>query len=569
MANEPGQAVLTILDQIIERIKSTRPVGSDNKPLETGFVYSQLVLGQMVDPDDFANPWSPAGGSTVNDALKDGKLPQNAGATVDTGAAPADGSAPVPAPAADAAVSAKIRRALQAAFNTSQLVDRLIMVTKDEKMREYPGGGRTISFAYEGIINGMQPLPAPPIPADVQKRLDEAKKVLYEFDEDGEIAGKSKLYKTYVKNARAYAESKSNFADAQAAALRDPAKAEIWPMKSVSLQNAVDEAYDTLKTEGAEKVEKALGVIESIGVSIQDRMIAKARKLLDAWSLGLSGVPTQTPYSSVLPSGWADPDEDMDGWYHLTVDRSHYASHSGQNSHFFQQSSAHSDSSSTSVQTSGSYFGFGGSGGGSTSSSHNNAQGSVEATSGTDFKNDAEGLSIELEYGLCDIMRPWFMGDLYYMKNWYLVNNPAKAISDGTIESQADSDKTLMPMVPMQFLVVRNVKIRATKWNSDGKTLETLYGQEPQRLEFEREQRQCGCPCRLWSVQLRRVGESLQESLGLEPVFQRRHHGQQRLRGEFRRRDTDDQRRSDRGLALDHRTALPAAGRSGSEGEDD
>ena len=375
-----------------------------------------------------------------------------------------------------AVVSAKIRRALQAAFNTSQLVDRLIMVTKDEKMREYPGGGRTISFAYEGIINGMQPLPAPPIAPEVQKRLDEARKVLYEFDEDGEMAGKSRLYKTYVKNARAYAESKANFADAQAAALRDPAKAEIWPMKSVSLQNAVDEAYDTLKTEGAEKVEKALGIIESIGVSIQDRMIAKARKLFDAWSLGLSGVPTQTPYSSVLPSGWADPDEDMDGWYHLTVNRSHYASHSGRNSHFFQQSSAHSDSSSTSAKGSASFFGFGASGGGSKSSSHNNAQGSVESTSGTEFKNDAEGLSIELEYGLCDIMRPWFMGDLFYMKNWYLVNNPAKAISDGTIESQADSDKTLMPMVPMQFLVVRNVKIRATKWNSDGKTLETLYG---------------------------------------------------------------------------------------------
>ncbi len=477
MANEPGQAALTVLDQIIERIKSTRPVGSDNKPLETGFVYSQLVLGQMVDPDDFANPWSPMGGSTVHDALKDGKLPANAGASVATGpeAAPADGS--TQGGGADVgAVSAKLRRALQAAFNTSQLVDRLIMVTKDETMREYPGGGRTISFAYDGIINGMQPLPAPPISPDVQKRLDDAKKVLYEIDEDGEIAGKSKRYKSYVKNARAYAEAKATFADAQAEALRDPVKAEIWPMKSVTLQQSVDEAYDTLKTEGAEKVEAALGVIESIGVSIQDRMIAKARKIFDAWNLGLSGVPVQTPYSSVLPSGWADPDEDMSGWYHLTVERSHYVEHSGQNSHFFQQSSTHSDSSSTSAQGSASYFGFGASGGGSSSSSHDNSQGSVEATNSTFFKNDAEGLSIELEYGLCDVMRPWFMGDLLYMKNWYLVNNTAKAISDGTIEGQADSEKTLMPMIPMQFLVVRNVKIRATKWNSDGKTLETLYG---------------------------------------------------------------------------------------------
>src|SRR5262245_29336286 len=124
MANEPGQAVLTIFDQIIERIKSTRPVRSDNKPLETGFVYSQLVLGEMVDPADFKNPWSPMGGSTVHDAVASGAVPTSAGAQ------PA-AAGPQPATDAAAGTDAKVRRAMQAAFNTSQLVDRLIMVTKD------------------------------------------------------------------------------------------------------------------------------------------------------------------------------------------------------------------------------------------------------------------------------------------------------------------------------------------------------------------------------------------------------------------------------------------------------
>src|SRR5262249_13807771 len=149
------------------------------------------------------------------------------------------GTATAVATATDSAADAKIRRAIQAAFNTSQLVDRLIMVTKDEMMREYPGGGRRISFAYEGIINGMQPLPAPPIAPDVQKRIDEAQKILYELDEDGNIIGKTKLYKNYVKNAKAYAEAKSSFAEAQAEALRDPAKAQIFPQTSVVLQETV------------------------------------------------------------------------------------------------------------------------------------------------------------------------------------------------------------------------------------------------------------------------------------------------------------------------------------------
>jgi hypothetical protein len=61
MLNEPGQAVVTILEGIIERIKSRRPIRSDDRPLETGFPYSQLVLGQLVDPDDYSRPWTQTG----------------------------------------------------------------------------------------------------------------------------------------------------------------------------------------------------------------------------------------------------------------------------------------------------------------------------------------------------------------------------------------------------------------------------------------------------------------------------------------------------------------------------
>src|SRR5476649_2611981 len=92
MANEPGQAVLAIFDGIIDRIKSTRPLRSDNKPLETGFVYSQLVLGMMVDPDDFKNPWTPMGGATVHDAVAAGTVPPTAGAPAVAGAPPVGGA---------------------------------------------------------------------------------------------------------------------------------------------------------------------------------------------------------------------------------------------------------------------------------------------------------------------------------------------------------------------------------------------------------------------------------------------------------------------------------------------
>jgi hypothetical protein len=51
--SEPGAAVLAIMQQLVDRIKSTRPIRTDKKPADLGFVYSQLVLGTMVDPGDY------------------------------------------------------------------------------------------------------------------------------------------------------------------------------------------------------------------------------------------------------------------------------------------------------------------------------------------------------------------------------------------------------------------------------------------------------------------------------------------------------------------------------------
>ena len=70
MPNESGSAILTVFGNLIDQIKSTRPVRTDGKALTTGFVYSQTVLGRMVDPRDYTNPWSPMGGSTLQDTVK-------------------------------------------------------------------------------------------------------------------------------------------------------------------------------------------------------------------------------------------------------------------------------------------------------------------------------------------------------------------------------------------------------------------------------------------------------------------------------------------------------------------
>ena len=224
---EPGGLVLTLFDNLIERIKSTRPIRTDGKPLTTGFVYSQLVLGMPCDPRDYMNPWSPAGGGTVQDAMK--KEPaiaappasgQPAAVSGSTATQPASGE-PAAASGSTAPVpDTKLQKAINAAWKTSRLVDTMIMVTDDESFLEYPTS-RHVSFSYEGIINGMQSLPTPPISPEVQKQIDNANKVLFELDDDGSIIGKNKLYKTYIKNSEAYAQTKTDYAVAQALALAE------------------------------------------------------------------------------------------------------------------------------------------------------------------------------------------------------------------------------------------------------------------------------------------------------------------------------------------------------------
>ncbi|MGC1310559.1 MAG: hypothetical protein WA885_25295 [Phormidesmis sp.] len=478
--NEPGKLVLNIFDQLVSRIKSTRPVQTDGKSLTTGFVYSQLVLGRMVDPRDYLDPWSPIGGATLQDTLVDGDLRAKPDATEET----AEGDIP--------AINPKYQRALSAAYRTSQLADSMIMVTKDDTYLSYPAE-RKVSFAYEGIVNGMQPLPAPDVSAEIKQQIKDAQKVLYELEEDDDgnfvtdeegyyvLTGyESRLYASYLDNAADYADAKHEYSKAQQEALADPRKAQSWPMDALYYQRKVDDAWDRLKTMGAERIEKALDTIKSVGVSLQARMIAKARQVYDAWNLGLAGVPTAVPYSYIEPSGWCDPNHRLQGWQTLTVSSKDVKNYSASSSatNFEKHWESHASSKEGKGKVS---FGFGffnrvkaGAGGGSSTAS-SAYELSSSSESGYEFKNDAEGLEIEIEYGLCTIHRPWLIGDLFYMRNWYLVNNPQNAISDGSIDNQVKSEEPLLPMIPRQFLAIRNVKITAKDWHSDGKTFKEMH----------------------------------------------------------------------------------------------
>lgn len=452
MANEPGAAVLALFYELIDRIKQRNPAGSNDQPVNTR-VYSQLVMGMPIYREDYFKPWTPAGGASLRDAPPPAANPQ--------------------ALAADP----QLLRAMQAAWKTSLLCRTMLKVTKDDSYSEYPIG-RHLDFAFDSVLFGVHGKEVPPESEEIKQRRLRAQKVLYKTEADGSISSweKTPLYQNYLKNTRALAKAKSDYAVAQTKAMVDPIAAAAWPVESATYQQAVDEARDALVAEGSEQVEAALASLNSIGIPAEQRLIDKAKEAFDAWNLGLTGVvPAKSPYSIILPTNWCDPD-DHDGWETLTVDRSSYQHYGSQSSSNSSASSWESHASSTSGGG-GVILGFaafGGSGGSGSSGSSWQSSSSSSFHSG--FHNDASNLSIEMEFGMCTMIRPWLTSDLFYLRNWYLKNNRKFSISDGTIDGQVNSQEKLLPMIPQQFLVVRNVRISTTHWGSDGEMLSNYYG---------------------------------------------------------------------------------------------
>jgi hypothetical protein len=72
-----------------------------------------------------------------------------------------------------------------------------------------------------------------------------------------------------LRNAKNYAEAKSEYAVGMAKARSDPAAAQIWPMLAAVYQQAVDSAHDALVSADANKVEHAIRVLKTFNKESQ------------------------------------------------------------------------------------------------------------------------------------------------------------------------------------------------------------------------------------------------------------------------------------------------------------
>lgn len=386
-----------------------------------------------------------------------------------SGQRPPDGSTTPGEPA-----SAIARRAYEAAFKTFTMFDKLLLVTNDGTTQFYSGGGRHLSFQYDMILGAMEAKAPPPRSAEDQARINAAMAVLYDANGDDTPA-----YARYQRNQLAYATARAEKSAAEITILNDPERA---PSASVLLgpQSAkLNQAFNKWRTQGAGEVEEALAALAAIGVPLEQGAIQRAKEIHQSWLVDLPGLAglegAKMPYTFMFPSEWAQIDVQDIGWVTLNHSTSTYKSHFERHGYQLNTGEWAGSSSSSSGDAGLSVFGFGFGGSYSEWDSQSHANFSNTASDGTQFHDDATDLSIELQYGLCEIARPWMVTDLFQLKNWYLRGERKGCISTGRIDDQVQDADRKLPMIPTAALVIRNVRIKTSKWGTTRDTLESYW----------------------------------------------------------------------------------------------
>lgn len=452
-----SQALVSALDQVYSLIEAGL-TGPDGQPDGTA-VYMHLPVGISVDPRQYANPWSPMGGSSAAKVANDGRIP-DAVPTTEVAATVAKVQAPGPDP--------QLQQSLFTAFMTSRLVDDMLMVTKDGVAQSWPN--RTMSIEYFTILAGMQAEPVPPMAEDVKARVDAANALLYRPLAEG--GGKTDMYAVYNKNKTALELARSDYAMQFAKAMHDPDLGQVWPNVSATYQDVVDQARSQLAAQGQQQIEDALHTLQSVGGSGSAALIDMARNLYSAYSMGLAGsTAVKVPWSYISPMSWWDHTNQDFGVEKITATSNSYQTGGNSGGRYFAHQFYENSASSNSGSAGFSCFGFGAAANASHSEQNHNDGQHSDSSNWNSYHDSSSTASVSFEWFLAQIERPWFLGDLFHMGGWYMVGQEKDTISDGTIDGQIDKPDRLMPMVPKAFLVIRNVTITADSFGDAGSAL--------------------------------------------------------------------------------------------------
>jgi hypothetical protein len=457
------KALLDALDQIHSQV-SAGLVGPDGKPSGTA-IYMHMPTGHPVDPKMFANPWTPAGGDSASSFSNDGTF--NAPATP-TSSPPPAGVQPGSMYPPPAKPDLQLENSIQAAYFTSRLVDQMLMVTKNGIAIAWPD--RNVNVEYFQIIKGMQPMDQRPPAQDVLDRVAAAQALLYIKDASGNFIGYTPLYAAYRRNHTAWTTAISKQASAYAQAMADPVAGQQWPIVGGSYADAVTQALNDLNAMGRQTVEDAINIIATQGEGAVTALAAMARQMYDAYQLQLAGgVSVGVPWSYISPMSWWDATDESFGVIKITGSSKNHDARTGLGAGSFANNWQQQQSSSTSGSSGFNVGLYSASASGSHADASNAFGNHANQYNWTSHQDHSSSATVTFEYFLASIERPWFLGDLFNIKGWYMKDQRANAISDGTIDNQiGDKAPAILPMLPKGFLIIRNVKITCDDWGDFG-----------------------------------------------------------------------------------------------------
>jgi hypothetical protein len=305
--------------------------------------------------------------------------------------------------------------------------------------------GRKVSETYATVTQANY-TPPPPNPEQV-KAFNDADAKLWkdgkDYDDTGaEITVKkpSPMYMAYKKAALAYNNELTKFMQLYLGYdFSDPVDQRKFATLGPMLRKPVDVAWDDWTAAKKNVIEDALAVLAQSSNNQIGRVFNEAQKRLEALKKAGLKEAGKTWYASYAsPANWFAASA-ADEWTTATITSNK------------DVKNEHSDFQQISVQSSLNWGFFSGSGSFDKSDSHEH------------MDETTENLEMSFSYAKVDIDRPWLNALLFALQGWSLPDNPRGSFSDGT-KTQHD---TVFPLLPVAFVAVRNLTIKANWGKKD------------------------------------------------------------------------------------------------------
>ena len=465
-----SKALLDALDQI-ERYVSASQVGPDGKPLGSA-IYMHMPTGYPIDPKMFANAWTPGGGDSSSSFGDDGTFVaapvQQAAATTtaSAGSGPAGSVYPPPTPAPDQ----PLEDFIQNAWYTSMLVDQMLEVTQNGIATAWPD--RNVSIEYYTVLQGIQPLQNTPPAQSVVNAVAAAQNLLYLKDNNGNFIGYTQLYAQYRKNRTAWL---------MPSAPRPRLMPRQWPIPSPVRHGRWRRRHTPMPCNLRSTISTAWAASKSKMRSTRLQPRAKAQSSRSRHSRIRCTTPMRSRWVdrfrstcrgrlSVRCPGGMPPTSPSA--CRKSPARARRTTPKRARAPRRSQATGSNSNRCRPVRAADFSIGFAGASATGSHADASNAFGDhASQYSWTSHADNSTTASVSLEFFLAKIDRPWLLGDIFNIGGWYLVGQRKNSISDGTIANQiGQKTSAILPMLPMAFLIIRNVSITCDDFGDVGNT---------------------------------------------------------------------------------------------------